>query len=168
MSGIEPIIAAEAAGATAAASTAAATTAAAATAAELAAATAAAEAATYASTVPGLVAAGPGSQAALLAAQTAEFGLPGLTATAAAGAMPGTLSAAAWDLANKAMLPGSSTGMRALSQGAQLLGPSGQGQRTAYSPPQLNRGRQVTLAEPIQGLLQPQPTRRKREMLSLL
>ena len=42
------------------------------------------------------------------------------------------------------------------------------GQRTAYSPPQMNRGRQVTLAEPIQSLLETQPMRRRKDMLSLI
>ncbi|HSV81494.1 MAG TPA: hypothetical protein VLK85_20040 [Ramlibacter sp.] len=39
----------------------------------------------YASTVPGLTATGAGSQAAMLAAQTGEFGVAGLNATSAAG-----------------------------------------------------------------------------------
>lgn len=165
MSGVEPIIAAEAA----AASSTAATTAAAATAAEMTTIAAATEAAnTYAATVPGLMTAGPGSQAAMLAAQTSEFGLPGLTATSASAAAPGSLSAAAWDLANKAMLPGGSQMSRMGLQGAQLLGQQGQGQRTAYSQPQMKRGREVTLASPVQSLLQTQPMRRKKEMLSLL
>lgn len=53
-------------------------------------------------------------------------------------------------------------------QAARLLGPAQQGQRTAYSPPQMNRGREVTLAAPVQSLLQGQPMRRRKDMLSLI
>lgn len=50
--------------------------------------------ASYAAMVPGLTMTGPGSQAAMLAAQTAEFGAAGLGATASAGgsALGGALS----------------------------------------------------------------------------
>lgn len=95
MSGIEPLIAAEAAAAT----TAAATTAAA-TATALEAATAA-----YATAVPALTATGAGSQAAMLAAQTLPFGAGGLASTAAAGATPGTLSALGWNAASSLLNP---------------------------------------------------------------
>ena len=61
-------------------------------------------------------------------------------------------------------MPGGTQAMQA----ARLLGPAGQGQRTAYSPPQLNRGREVTLAAPVQSLLQGQPMRRRKDMLSLI
>jgi hypothetical protein len=50
---------------------------------------------------------------------------------------------------------------------AAQLGPTG-GQRTAYSPPMMNRGREVTLAEPVQSLLQAQPKPRRKPTLSLL
>ena len=50
--------------------------------------------------------------------------------------------------------------------GLQLT--SSNGQRTAYSPPKLNRGREVTLAEPVQSLLEAQPMRRRKDMLSLI
>lgn len=42
------------------------------------------------------------------------------------------------------------------------------GQRTSYSPPRLNRGREVTLADPVQSLLETQPMRRRKDMLSLI
>jgi hypothetical protein len=222
MSGLEPLLAAEAAaGATTAATT--------------AAATAAAEtaAAAYASAVPGLAAAGPGSQAAMLAAQTAPFGAGGLASTAAAGAAPGTLSSAYWNTISSALNPATSNGtdaarmglqsgqanisdpfenflrygvdadmpgatMRSIQAGmqnaplntlgslpqylgapampggtkalqaAQLLNQPSQGQRTAYSPPVMNRGRQVTLATPVQSLLAEQPKLRRKPTLSLL
>lgn len=165
MSGLEPLLAAEAAaGATTAASTAAATTAAAAAATE--AATAA-----YASAVPGLAAVGPGSQAAMLAAQTAPFGAGGLASTAAAGAVPGTLGAGYWNAMSSLLNTGSNAlPMNAARMGLQAaqLGPSGQGQRTAYSPPMMNRGREVNLAMPVQSLLEAQPMRRRKDMLSLI
>ena len=53
-------------------------------------------------------------------------------------------------------------------QAARLLSPSGQGERTAYSPPKMNRGREVTLAAPVQSLLQAQPMPRRKPPLSLL
>ena len=61
-------------------------------------------------------------------------------------------------------MPGGTQAMQA----ARLLGPAQQGQRTAYSPPQMNRGREVTLAAPVQSLLQGQPMRRRKDMLSLI
>jgi len=98
MSGIEPLIMAEAAaGATAAT---AATTTALTTAAALESATAA-----YAAAVPGLAAIGPASQAGMLAAQTLPFGAGGLASTAAAGAAPGTLSALGWNAASSLLNP---------------------------------------------------------------
>ena len=53
-------------------------------------------------------------------------------------------------------------------QAAKLIGPGQQGQRTAYSPPMMNRGREVTLAAPVQSLLEAQPMRRRKDMLSLI
>jgi len=63
-----------------------------------------------------------------------------------------------------AMPQGLSTGLQA----ARLAATPPQGQRTSYSPPQMNRGRQVTLAEPVLSLLQSQPMRRRKDMLSLI
>jgi chemosensory pili system protein ChpA (sensor histidine kinase/response regulator) len=212
MSGIEPIIAAEAAAATTAAATAeaatvaaaeiaaaeaaaaaaaeaaaatAATEAAATTAAEVAAAEAAATAGTqtaaesllsqelfgpemYARMIPGLTESGVGSQAAMLAQQTGQFGLPGLTATGAAAATPGTLSSAAWNLANKAMLPGPANA-KDLLQGARLLTQQQEGgTRTSVAPPMMNRGKEVSLAAPIYGLLGGGGQMPKRRRLSLI
>ena len=160
MSGFEALLAAEAAAtATTAATTAAATAAAAETA-----------AAAYASAVPGLAAVGPGSQAAMLAAQTAPFGAGGLASTAAAGAIPGTLSAGYWNAMSSLLNPAAPSGMNMARMGLQAtqLGPSGQGQRTSYSPPMMNRGREVTLASPVQSLLGDQPRPRRKPTLSLL
>jgi hypothetical protein len=159
MSGFEALLAAEAAAtATTAATTAAATAAAAETA-----------AAAYASAVPGLAAVGPGSQAAMLAAQTAPFGAGGLASTAAAGAIPGTLSAGYWNTMSSLLNPAAPSGGNLARMGLQAaqLGPAG-GQRSSYSPSPMNRGREVTLAEPVQSLLQTQPMPRRKPTLSLL
>lgn len=197
MSGLEPIIAAEAAAATTAAATA--------TAAEtIAAATAAAEAAAAAETAAAVGSTLEGAAAAELAnplqaavnesiAQAnlldsanlySQMGLPdpfenflryGVDAD-----MPGaTMRSIQSGLQNAplntirnlpqfmgapAMPQGLSTGLQA----ARLAATPPQGQRTSYSPPQMNRGRQVTLAEPVLSLLQNQPMRRRKDMLSLI
>lgn len=126
-------------------------------------------AATYANMVPGLTAAGPGSQAAMLQAQTGAFGLPGLTATGSAAATPGTLSSAAWNMANKAMLPGGASSIKEPLQLARMgLNQQGQNQtRTAYAPPQMRaaQNKPVDIASGVQGLLNmrdPQDARRRR------
>jgi len=160
MSGLEPLVAAEAA---AAASTAATTTAAAAAATE--AATAA-----YASAVPGLSAVGPGSQAAMLAAQTGPFGAGGLASTAASAAMPGTLAATMWNPVSSLLNAGTAspmTAMRGLGMGMQALSPTG-GAVSAYSPPAMKQGRQVNLSEPILSLLASAQPQRRKQPLSLL
>jgi hypothetical protein len=128
---------------------------------------------TYATMVPGLTAAGPGSQAAMLAAQTGQFGLPGLTATGAAAATPGTLSSAAWNLANNAMLPGTSAIKEPLQLARMGLNQGGGTQnRTVYAPPQMRPAQQVDVASGVQGLLNmrdPQdPRRRRMASLSLI
>ena len=63
--------------------------------------------------------------------------------------------------------PAAQGGSQAL-QAARLLNQPSQGQRTAYSPPVMNRGRQVTLATPVQSLLAEQPKPRRKPTLSLL
>lgn len=59
-------------------------------------------------------------------------------------------------------------GMGQALQAAQLTAGPPQGQRTSYSPPRMNRGREVNLAEPVQSLLQAQAPRRKKQALSLI
>jgi hypothetical protein len=114
-----------------------------------------------------LSATGLGSQAAMLQAQTGVFGLPGLTATGSAAATPGTLSSAAWNLANKAMLPGTSAIKEPLQLARMGLNQGGGTQnRTAYAPPQMRPAQQnVDVASGVQGLLNmrdPQDARRRR------
>jgi hypothetical protein len=123
---------------------------------------------TYASMIPGLSSAAPGSQAAMLAAQTQPFGIPGLTATGsaasgAAGVSP--ITAGFWNAANAATSPAVSQGMQGMRMAQGLMNQQQQGQRTAYAPPQLNRGREVNSAAPVLGLLQNQPVRRRQMSL---
>ena len=170
---IAPMLAAEA-GATTAASTAT-TAATAATAAETAAATAAtmegAAAASsamgsaspfmtsaYQAAVPGLTMTGPGSQAAMLAAQTGEFGLQGLASTAGAGGSPffSALASAPSVTPNQAMALNRAMGGFQQPQGGTST------QTGAFRP-----GQQVNLADPIASLLAPK-RKRERAMISLL
>lgn len=94
----------------------------------------------------------PAYTAPLAASTVAPYAAPagitlgsGLTPTAAAAAAPAGITGA--------------QAMRGI-QMAQMLNPGG-GTRTAYAPPQLNRGRQVDSASPVLGLLQTPPVRRR-------
>jgi hypothetical protein len=164
MSGAEPIIAAEVIGAATAAEGAAA---AAATAAEAAAAASAAQtaaAATGASnpflsaaygSLPGMT---MGSQqAAMLAAQTGEFGLPGLMATGQSA----TSAGAGGPLAKALFSSGTPATARMGMQGLSLMQQSAP---QAPPPPGIKRGQQVQVAD--FGSLMAQPVQRKR--ISLL
>ncbi len=171
MSGVEPIIAAEVIGSTAAAG--AAEAAAAATAAEMATAAAASQAAASAGTaaaaagtanpflasaygsLPGMT---MGSQqAAMLAAQTGEFGLPGLMSTGGSA----TYAGAGGPLAKMAFSSGSPTAMRMGMQGMNMMQQSAP---QAPPPPGIKRG-QVPQGVDFNSLLA-QPVQRKR--ISLL
>ena len=164
MSGVEPIIAAEVIGSTAAAG--AAEAAAAAAAAEMATAAAASQAAASAGTaaaaagtvnpflttaygsLPGMT---MGSQqAAMLAAQTGEFGLSGLMSTGGSA----TYAGAGGPLAQMAFSSGTPAGMRMGMQGMNMLQQSNQRQ-VASSPGIKKASFQPTgpgslLAQPIQ------------------
>ena len=100
---------------------------------------------------------GPGSQAAMLAAQTGEFCLQGLASTAGAGGSPffSALAGAPSVSPNQAM---------ALQR--QMGGLSSQGgtqtQTGAFKP-----GQQINLADPIASLLAPK-RKKERPMISLL
>ena len=171
MSGAEPIIAAEVIGSTAAAG--AAEAAAAAAAAEMATAAAASQAAASAGTaaaaagtanpflasaygsLPGMT---MGSQqAAMLAAQTGEFGLPGLMSTGGSA----TYAGAGGPLAKMAFSSGSPTAMRMGMQGMNMMQQSAP---QAPPPPGIKRG-QVPQGVDFNSLLA-QPVQRKR--ISLL
>jgi len=111
----------------------------------------------YQQAVPGLTMTGPGSQAAMLAAQTGEFGFQGLASTAGSGGSPffSALSGTSPISPNQAM---------ALQR--QMGGLSSQGgtqtQTGAFRP-----GQQVNLADPIASLLAPK-RKKERPMISLL
>lgn len=171
MSGVEPLIAAEVIGSTAAAG--AAEAAAAAAAAEMATAAAASQAAASAGTaaaaagtanpflasaygsLPGMT---MGSQqAAMLAAQTGEFGLPGLMSTGGSA----TYAGAGGPLAKMAFSSGSPTAMRMGMQGMNMMQQSAP---QAPPPPGIKRG-QVPQGVDFNSLLA-QPVQRKR--ISLL
>jgi hypothetical protein len=171
VSGVEPLIAAEVIGSTAAAG--AAEAAAAAAAAEMATAAAASQAAASAGTaaaaagtanpflataygsLPGMT---MGSQqAAMLAAQTGEFGLPGLMSTGGSA----TYAGAGGPLAKMAFSSGSPTAMRMGMQGMNMMQQSAP---QAPPPPGIKRG-QVPQGVDFNSLLA-QPVQRKR--ISLL
>lgn len=203
MSGIEPIIAAEAAAATAAT---AATNAAAATAAEIAAAEAAAAAAaeaasTAAATTAAEVAATEAATAAATEAATTA-GSQGAAEALAADAATKTLEQQAFenflrfgpeaDMSGATMrsiqaglqnaplntigslpqymgMPAPPPGAGQALQMARLVNqPQQGGTRTSVSPPMMNRGREVSLAAPIYGLLGGGGQMPKRRRLSLI
>lgn len=171
MSGVEPIIAAEVIGSTVAAETAGAAMAAEAIAAAEAAsaaqaAMAAQTAASAAGTVNPFLASAYGSlpgmtlgseQAAMLAAQTGEFGIPGLVSTGGSA----TYAGAGGPLARMAFSPANPTAMRMGMQGVNLMQ-----QSTPQAPPApgIKRGQQM---QPVNFAdLMAQPIQRKR--ISLL
>lgn len=170
---LAPMMAAEAGAATAA--SAASTAATAATAAEATVATAAAMegaaaassvmgsaspfmTSAYQAAVPGLTMTGPGSQAAMLAAQTGEFGLQGLASTAGAGGSPffSALASAPSISTNQAMALNRAMGGFGQPQGGTST------QTGAFRP-----GQPVNLADPIASLLAPK-RKKERPMISLL
>jgi len=159
MSGVEPIIAAEVIGSAAAAEGAAAAASAALAAEAATAATAAQTAAAAAGTVNPFLTTAYGSlpgmtmgsqQAAMLAAQTGEFGLSGLMSTGGSA----TYAGAGGPLAQMAFSSGTPAGMRMGMQGMNMLQQSNQRQ-VASSPGIKKASFQPTgpgslLAQPIQ------------------
>jgi hypothetical protein len=200
MSGIEPIIAAEAAAATTAAATAeaaaitaaevAAAEAAAAAAAETAAATTAAEvAATEAATAAAAeTAATAGSQGAAeaLATEAAsktleqqafenflrfgpEADMSGATLRSIQAGLQNAPLKTITSLPQYMGMPAPPPGMGQALQAARLLSPQQEGgTRTSVSPPMMNRGKEVSLAAPIYGLLGGGGQMPKRRRLSLI
>jgi hypothetical protein len=162
MAGPEVILAAEAIGTGAAAETAGAAMAAEAVASVNAANAAAAAAGTANPFLTAAYGSLPGmtmgsEQAAMLAAQTGEFGLPGLISTGGSA----TYAGAGGPLAKMAFSSGTPSSMRMGMQGMNML------QQSAPRPaaaPGIRRGQQVAQAD--FGQLLPQPIQRKR--LSLL
>jgi hypothetical protein len=112
----------------------------------------------YQAAVPGLTMTGPGSQAAMLAAQTGEFGLQGLASTAGAGGSP--------FFSALASAPSISPAQAMAAQ--KMVGGFGQQQGgTQTQTAQFKPGQQVNLADPIASLLAPK-RKKERPMISLL
>ena len=118
----------------------------------------------YQAVVPGLTSSGAGSQAAMLAAQTGEFGLAGLAQTAGSAYAPGSLGSGFYGALSsaKGLSP-----MQAMMANKALGGfgqqqPSGE---TRMSAP-FKAGQPVNTADPILALLAPK--RKKKEPISLL
>jgi hypothetical protein len=118
----------------------------------------------YQAVVPGLTSSGVGSQAAMLAAQTGEFGLAGLAQTAGSAYAPGSLgsgfygalSAGGGLSPNKALMANQALG------GLSPQQPQG-GQQTSIG---VRQGQPVNTADPILALLAPKM--KKKERISLL
>ena len=118
----------------------------------------------YQMAVPGLTSSGVGSQAAMLAAQTGEFGLAGLAQTAGSAYAPGSVGSAAMRALS---MPTNVTPTQAMALNKAMGGfeqPQGgtQTQTGAFRP-----GQQVNLADPIASLLAPK-RKKERPMISLL
>ena len=123
----------------------------------------------YAAAVPGLTATGPGSQAAMLAAQTGEFGLGGLASTAAAGSAPGSLASGFWNTVNRGTMLGSSpaeplTRREKMSMAAQSLRGMNQEQTPVAGPNTFRGSKTIASTEPILSLLATAQPRRRQPM----
>ena len=95
--------------------------------------------------LPGLSSTAPGSQAAMLAAQTAEFGTPGLMATGEALAAPGGMQAGMYGMGNS--LFGGSDSSKMMQAGSKLASPQQQQpqQRPMVAAPQMPQGQNATV-----------------------
>lgn len=140
-----------------------------------AAGSAGAAAQTYASTIPGLVSAAPGSQAAMLAQQTSVFGVPGLTATGsaastAAGISPFTRTA--WDAADSLASSSAKTQLSVANQLASRGAQRGPNAPNIQSRPatgmKLPVNQPLNYNAPLLALLQESAMREERPMFSLL
>lgn len=122
-----------------------------------------ASSAAYQAAIPGLTSSGAGSQAAMLAAQTGEFGLGGLAHTAGSAYAPGSFGSGAWGAlaAGKGVSP-----TQALMANRALGGFGQQQQGGQASSVGLRQGQPVNTADPIAALLAPKM--KKKERISLL
>ena len=119
---------------------------------------------TYQAVVPGLTSSGAGSQAAMLAAQTGEFGLAGLAQTAGSAYAPGSLGSGFYGALSSAKGISPSQAMMAnqMMGGLSPQQPQG-GQQTSIG---MRQGQPVNTADPIAALLSPKM--KKKERISLL
>jgi len=118
----------------------------------------------YQAVVPGLTSSGAGSQAAMLAAQTGEFGLTGLAQTAGSAYAPGSLGSGFYGAlgAGKGISPTQALMANQALGGFKPQQPQG-GQATSIG---MRQGQPVNTADPIAALLAPK--RKKKEPISLL
>jgi hypothetical protein len=119
----------------------------------------------YQAVVPGLTSSGPNSQAAMLAAQTGDFGLSGLAQTAGSAYAPGSFGSSVFGALSGS---GASMSPGQMMMAGKLAGGGGQQQQQPQQVPQgqIRRGQQVNVSDPIGALLAPK--RKKREPISLL
>lgn len=119
----------------------------------------------YQAAVPGLTSAGAGSQAAMLAAQTGEFGLAGLAHTAGSAYAPGTVGSGAMRALAGMNAPSPAQAMAANRAMGGFQQPQMGGTQTQSG--MFRPGQQVNLADPIASLLAPK-RKKERPMISLL
>ena len=119
----------------------------------------------YQAAVPGLTMTGPGSQAAMLAAQTGEFGLAGLAQTAGSAYAPGTAGSAAMRALASTGAPSPAQALAANRAMGGFQQPQMGGTQTQSG--MFRPGQQVNLADPIASLLAPK-RKKERPMISLL
>ena len=120
----------------------------------------------YQAVVPGLTSSGAGSQAAMLAAQTGDFGLSGLAQTAGSAYAPGSFGSSVFGAlsgSGASMSPGQ---MMMANKALGGIGQQQQQQPQQVPQGQIRRGQQVNVSDPIGALLAPK--RKKREPISLL
>ena len=118
----------------------------------------------YQAVVPGLTSSSAGSQAAMLAAQTGEFGLAGLAQTAGSAYAPGSLGSGFYGALSsaKGLSPGQAMMANQAMGGFRPQQPQG-GQATSIG---MRQGQPVNTADPILALLAPKM--KKKERISLL
>lgn len=121
-------------------------------------------AAAYQAAVPGLTSSAAGSQAAMLAAQTGEFGLAGLAQTAGSAYAPGSAGSAIYGAlgSGSPLSPSQAMAAQRVMGGFQQPQGGTSTQTGAFRP-----GQQVNLADPIASLLAPK-RKKERPMISLL
>lgn len=119
----------------------------------------------YQAAVPGLTSAGAGSQAAMLAAQTGEFGLAGLAHTAGSAYAPGTIGSGAMRALASTGAPSPAQALAANRAMGGFQQPQMGGTQTQSG--MFRPGQQVNLADPIASLLAPK-RKKERPMISLL
>jgi hypothetical protein len=112
-----------------------------------------------------------GQQAAMLAAQTGQFGVPGLLSTGAAasgaqGISP--MTASLFDFGAKAALPSSAGQMQQMAMAQNMMKPQQQQQPMAAPMPQIQRQQQASRYPTLQELQKQQMMAQVAPRFSLL